>query len=582
MATLLLLGFMISKSIPQKKKSCQTFSDIYDVAECLFQQGNYTEAYRVFYELGETFHYQQASCAWYQIQCLLALGHWRQVIMSCHRQLERHPYQQKWRYIACETYLERKDYTLAWEEIKHTDNAARKRIVYEGLLSQHNQRNDILDYLTFDLASEVFKYLDLASLARCTCVSKRWRYFLISNAYLWNDLELTNRKLGHIWIHTLHTYLNRLHTVPLTRLVIEHQKIHGEQLLTALVNHQCQKLKTLILTDVICTPTLFFHALEYIGSVLHKLEWTGSSVQLNDLIKILPKTSQQLKHLAIKNCFTAYCESGPSFEDLEAYGETLPSSFVSGGNSFHALDSLELSSIHGLKTTHLAHILSQCSHISRLVLDHCLVDIVPVINMIRTTCPCLTQFCYARNQLCQQYDAMYRPRRQQRQQRQFHDHLPWTELRIHFTSAFTNPMLQDILFDSAATLNVLDLYGSAFISDNAFGDQRLTGLKELSLGECYSLSTRCIVQLIDQNPLLEKVNLSGLTAIHDIVLVSLSCCEYLHTLNLSNCHLNVTHEAYKQFIDRRRHSLRQIDLQDSILSKDLLLYTMIKLKTHII
>lgn len=237
---------------------CQTLADVFHTAKYYWSKENYTESYRLFFELEQGHQFKESTCAWYQIHCLIRLGHWRHAITKCHELIEQQPTVSQWYVIASEIYLKRSDFTMAWEElfqasllVSTTDDAYAeicllKRITYEGV-QQHAQRIvrcDILDILPYDLACDVFKCLDLSSLVRCTRVSKKWRHFLISSSHLWNELYFSKRA-AQLEIKTIHTYLSRLKRTGLTKLSIRYQQTDGDAILMALAQHECYRLKTL-------------------------------------------------------------------------------------------------------------------------------------------------------------------------------------------------------------------------------------------------------------------------------------------------------------------------------------------------
>lgn len=169
--------------------------------------------------------------------------------------IQNEPSNAIWYLIASDIYVDQLDYTLAWEILNKAAGAAadsqdyteilfKKRIAYEGL-KKGIQRRDILDKLPYDIACVVFKCLDLASLVKCTRVNKKWRQFLLSSFYLWNGLEfINNHAAAKMTTNLLSTYLAR--SVSLSKLVIRNQHItDGDAVLMLLVQHECNRLKTL-------------------------------------------------------------------------------------------------------------------------------------------------------------------------------------------------------------------------------------------------------------------------------------------------------------------------------------------------
>lgn len=603
--------FSIIHSPPQQ---CQSLQDIYSTAKHLWHQQRYSEAYRIFHALGEQHQYKTSTCAWYQIQCLLALNHWHQAVHVCLAQAKKCASDQ-WYLTAADIYMSRCDYTLAWETLNRAPDSSdildAKRLAYEGI--QHTsciRRNDILDKLPYDVAIRVFLCLDLPSLVRCTRVSKRWRHYLVYSPQLWNELEFA-KQAANLPISTINAYLSRLGKMPLTKLVIRHQQADGDGILMALAQRQCYRLKTLsmhygslscayhvshllaylVISDIICTPALFFNALEYIGSTLDTLHWGGVSLRLNDIIDTLPKVCTQLKHLTVHDCFTslhdARLHNGATYR-LEHVGDRFPASFTKTIENLSLLphiESLELTGIHGLTASHLASIVIRCPNMRKLVLNRCLVNIIPVLNILQSYCPKLQHLEYERNRYCQQLDQ-YQDAASRQPNEKIHaplfckPHYPWKHVKVHLTHMLTDNVIKSFLDGSASTLETLDLRGNTIISDQGLlSDAPMKHLKRLELRECYSLTSKGVCTLLSQSPLLEHVNLSHLVIIDDDVLCQLANCQKLQTLDLSYANLAVTEETFRYFIDQRLHTLKSLALDYANISKELLCYSMMKLKS---
>lgn len=228
--------------------------DIFETARTYFYNENYIEAYRLFYELEYTHGLKRTQSSWFQIQCFIRLGHWRQAIDKCHELQQLEPTISHWYIIASDIYIDRFEFSLAWEELhqatlKTRDDAyleicSNKRMLQEG---KHLGivRTDILDgLLPYDISCDIFKRLDLASLTKCTSVSKRWRTFLVSNGYLWNELYFDNKKISvQLDMNTLHRYLERAKRV--SKISVRYQQTDGDGILMALAKYECYKLHTL-------------------------------------------------------------------------------------------------------------------------------------------------------------------------------------------------------------------------------------------------------------------------------------------------------------------------------------------------
>ncbi|KAI9485940.1 MAG: hypothetical protein EXX96DRAFT_547082 [Benjaminiella poitrasii] len=627
MATLYFISSIlssISNDNNKVRKPCQALNDIFKTAKQFFNHQNYAEAYRMFYALGERYGYRQSTCAGYEIRCLSALGHWRQAIETCHRQSEREPQQVEWRLMANEIYIDRHDYALAWEELHRapgiddstieTELALRKRIAYEGRYHARKwiiERTDILNVLPYDIATTIFTSLDFASLVKCTRVSKRWRHFLLANRLIWNDLDFSYlhpqgdmvsiMQDRYLHVNTVKTYLDRLGHCPLMRFTMQQQRTNGDDILMLLAQRgSCRKLKMMVLSDMICTPTLFLNTLEHIGSNLNSFEWKGVSIRLNDIIDNIPKFCPKLKSLKVHECFVSLYESyiqNNFLYQLERYGETFPFSFINSIQarpSFLHLESLELSGIYSFTSSHLASILFRCRNLKRLTLKKCLVSIIPVLNILRYSCPQLQYLYYDRNQYSSQqldmvdgdgHEVIIAPQKTQESFFSNKVQYPWIDLSIQFTNMLMNDdILQDVLHESRASLQVLNLRGNKLITDQSFSldTSSMCNLKCLCLRECFGITSKGLVSILSGSPLLEHIDVSCLSVIDDDVLQALGSCDYLQTLNLSHAYLRVSDAGFREFINKRTCTLKRLDLEFSNISKELLCFSMKKIKRGII
>lgn len=629
MATLFLLSTITSSINSYANKpsnTCQTLTDLFNMARYYWHKRKFIESYRLFCELEESHQYKAPICAWYQILCLVHLGHWRHAIKKCNEWKQKQPRVAQWYLLASDIYAEQLDFTMAHEElfqalihVPESDDAyaeicLKKRITFEGAqhvkLSQ-NTLNDILDILPYDVACDVFLCLDLESLVRCCRVSKKWRHFLISSPCLWSELEFTKRS-AHLNKSTMDTYLSRLKKTRLTKLSIRNQQTDGDGILMTLVRHECYNLKVLVLSDIICTPALFFNVLTYIGSTLHTLQWGGVSVRLNDLIDALPAVCKNLKNLVVHDCFTSLQDIQPHHESLrriEFYGESFPTEFINSiktNPQLHHVESLTLVGIHGLTATHLASVLIRFPNLKRLQLKRCLVNIIPVLNILKFCCPKLQYFDYERNRYNQHSDSYSESSSQQQQQQQLQreqqrrshrksqngqcisKEYPWIQFKIQLTNMLTDSILHSLLRDSKsrASIESLDLQGSFLLSDSGLlvDKQPMENLKYLCLKDCFGLTTKGIEDILLQSPLLEEVDLSSLSMINDNILYALSRCKQLQYLNLSHCRLNlISEEAYKFFIEQRSCTLKRVILDHvTHASFEIQLYTTKKIKRGII
>lgn len=349
---------------------------------------------------------------------------------------------------------------------------------------------------------------------------------------------------------------------------------------------------------------MFFNVLTYIGSTLHTLQWGGVSIRLNDLIDSLPSVCENLKNLTVHDCFTSLQDVHPHHEALrriEFYGESFPTEFIKSikeATKLNHLESLTLVGIHGLTATHLASILIRCPNLKRLQLKRCLVNIIPVLNILKFCCPKLQYFEYERNRYNQHSDnysdRLSSPQQRQLPQRKSQDgqyiskEYPWIQFKIQLTNMLTDSIVHNLLRDSKSRTSIesLDLQGSFLLSDRGLLVEKepMKNLKYLCLKDCFGLTTKGIERILLQSPLLVDVDLSSLSMVNDPILYALGGCKQLQFLNLSHCRLNLVSEvAYKSFIDQRRNTLKRVILDHvSHTSFDILLYTTKKIKRGII
>lgn len=347
---------------------------------------------------------------------------------------------------------------------------------------------------------------------------------------------------------------------------------------------------------------MFFNVLEYIGSKLCTLQWGGVSVRLNDIIDSVPKLCVQLKKLVVHDCFTSLHDvqlHNAALRRLEYFGESFPSSFVESIKilpMLNYLETLELSGIHGFTASHLANILIRCPNLGRLILKKCLVNIIPIFNILVIACPNLQYLEYDRNRYCQQFDIFHHQQRRMGiaisgEPKRFEKHLikkKWVGLKIRLTNMLTDSIIQHVLYDdlTRASLQVLDLSGNLLISDRGLllDNHPTKSLKSLCLKECFGLSSKGIEQIIRQSPLLEKIDLSCLSVINDDVLYALVQCKKLTIVDFSYCSLSlVSEDAIIYLIENRKDTLKRLILDyATFVSTELIVYTIKKLKRSII
>lgn len=257
-----------------------------------------------------------------------------------------------------------------------------------------------------------------------------------------------------------------------------------------------------------------------------------------------------------------------------------------------------MNGIHGLTAIHLANILLRCPELVQLTLKRCLVNIIPVLNILRASCPKLQYFEYERNRYCQQFDTYHHPLQQHRfisdiveeeqftVQKQCMIKKNWVRIEIKQTNMLTDIIVHNLLYynNTADHLKHLDLSGNILLSDAALTKQPLRYLKEIHLKECYGINERGIERIIQQSPLLEIISLSCLVVINNDIFYALAKSEYLKKVDFSYCNLsNVSFEAIKYFIDQRKSTLKRCIFDYTThLSVEALMYTIKNLKRGVI
>ncbi|RCI03546.1 Chromatin structure-remodeling complex protein rsc9 [Rhizopus stolonifer] len=349
--------------------------------------------------------------------------------------------------------------------------------------------------LSYDVLFCIFDQLDLKSLVRCTAVSRGWKNFLTESCpHLWDKLEFENNKARYIGSSTIKSLLGRLGKVSLKKLSIRYQQADGDGVLLTLAKqpNYCRHLNTLVLFNVLVTPVVFFNALEHVGTQLQTLEWGGVSIWLNDLMENVPKVCARLRHLVVYDCFTSLYNKDQFFVPLK----------------LNYLKSLKLSNIHGLKTSYLAHILSQCSNLKHLSLRKSNIDVTAIMGVFRTTpLPKLKCFDFEKN-VFSQTDMQKMTTDTQKSTNKN----TLKELTIQSDNTLENSDLQYMLDGAQGSLEVLDLRGSVLISDTGLLlNQQYSRLETLCLKECFEITSQGLLTLLSFSPLLKSIDLSYLS-----------------------------------------------------------------------
>ncbi|KAG0165378.1 hypothetical protein DFQ30_008539 [Apophysomyces sp. BC1015] len=356
----------LARQLPRKHDNLH---DLIQLGKELYDTHSYDEAYRLFAGLEELTD-DTAICVVYQIRCLQHLDQWQLALAQCRRMIRHNPECALWYLLASDIYLSQKMYRVAWETVQggivasfpsgdyYEELCHHQRITLELVYQKPNEtRLDMADVLPYDLVCAVFLKLPLDSLVRCTRVSRRWSDYIVQSPHLWHELEFLQSQPIHM--STLNIYLSRLKGTPLMRLTVHRGCTSGDDIIMALMHRECYQLQALDLSEVVCTPKLFFRLLEAVGPTLKSLTWTGVTLKFNDIVEHVAQTCKKLKHLDLENCLATKdhpLAEQPSLQHLEYFGQTLSPQCVQILASLSGLpiESLSLNSIHGLNTRSLA------------------------------------------------------------------------------------------------------------------------------------------------------------------------------------------------------------------------------------
>lgn len=305
------------------------------------------------------------------------------------------------------------------------------------------------------------------------------------------------------------------------------------------------------------TPVVFFNALEHVGTQLQTLEWGGVSIWLNDLMENVPKVCARLRHLVVYDCFTSLYNKDQFFVPLK----------------LNYLKSLKLSNIHGLKTSYLAHILSQCSNLKHLSLRKSNIDVTAIMGVFRTTpLPKLKCFDFEKN-VFSQTDMQKMTTDTQKSTNKN----TLKELTIQSDNTLENSDLQYMLDGAQGSLEVLDLRGSVLISDTGLLlNQQYSRLETLCLKECFEITSQGLLTLLSFSPLLKSIDLSYLSIVNDDVLEELSEKSQIRHIDMTHCKKTYTEKRIRSLVHKRRDSLQKIKLTHCSLNLLLFITTAIK------
>ncbi|KAI9305216.1 hypothetical protein BJ944DRAFT_265578 [Cunninghamella echinulata] len=266
--------------------------------------------------------------------------------------------------------------------------------------------------LSYDILCNIFIMLPFDSLIRSLRVCHQWNELILQSPLLWQQVGFQNCKIP-IHHDIIQSYLTRLQAASLLSFRID-KAFDGEKLLLLLSKVNCHQLHTLDLSSLQCTTEfsfiLFRQLLSSAGKTLKKVRIGSSGFKLNGIIEQISIHCTQLETLEVYDCFTSMgTYSTPLQLDqnalyrLEQFGEFFSEAFMEYIDQLPILPIryLYLSSIHGLTTIHLATILLRCPYLIHLELNRCLVNLIPIINILRFSCPQLEVLSYHRNRFTQ-------------------------------------------------------------------------------------------------------------------------------------------------------------------------------------
>ncbi|KAI8086714.1 uncharacterized protein BX664DRAFT_336586 [Halteromyces radiatus] len=580
--------------------------------EILYQHGQYEQVYRLVTgmqdlqrqhwdknQTREQYHRLQQLCFRYRLQCLVQLGKYQQALQLCKLIVKCYP--------NCNWYLVSYDYMeppldKAWQLFRQcymflfNDNELHWHQVVRQVTPVQVTSYFYLDLvlvLPCEVVHSIFALLPLDSLVRCSRVSHTWRKLLLSTPLLWQHLYFD----GSLSANTVDLYLSRLQGAPLTSLHINCD-LDAETLLSSLCNSNCTQLQVLDLTRLHCVNRngwlLFQKVIYSTGKAFKKLKLGSSSFKLDDIMDLVSKACPQLELLDLRDCFTSQtilpldglaslehiCESLPI--TINNYVEHLP---------ILGLRQLELSDIHGLTIIHLASILLRSPCLVDLTLRNCLVNIIPIVNVLRHCCPDLANFVYHRNQLGRNpiiehnpihssvsptlpLTMMIQPTTSSNDR--IHSGLlqSWKKLSLIQTRALTNDLLHYVLFGSYHTIQSLDLTGSLGLTDECLFNMIPSSLEECKLAGCMNITTLGLCSFLQNTPHLRILDVSGLSGVTDMVLLSIALhCRRLVKLNLTLCR-SITDTGLQLFIDTLDSPLQELGLARTNLTTPSLTYAM--------
>ena len=334
------------------------------------------------------------------------------------------------------------------------------------------------------------------------------------------------------------------------------------------------------LSELICTPAIFYKLLTNVGPTLRILRWRGLILKLGNIIERVAESCSQLQELQVRSCFVSekqYDETGA----LDVRGGYLPKSFFDQMSAAKPLsiNRLTLSGIHELSMAQLARILCRSPKLIDLELENCILDIVPVTYVLSYSCPVLESLRYSRHRYAQK--ATFAPLMKHVMPGRRRS---WRELTVAKAPTATDGLIQTLLHKTdLRRLERIDLTGNTGLSDQALQGvliNKLLHLRTLCLGGCTGLSERMVLDILKASPQLLHADFSGMAMVTDAVVEQLTQCTKLRTLNLEGC-TSISNQSARRLVDVLHNTLNDVNVNYASISVETVGYIMSKVKLAI-
>ncbi|ORX52367.1 RNI-like protein [Hesseltinella vesiculosa] len=564
-----------------------------------FEQQRYDEAYRLFVAL-DHLGYPPEWCLHYQIQCLFRLHRLQQAIQHCRYAINRQPLG-RWYLALLDLHLHIGQHDLALSIVRTAvtlldqsdpdwDDLSWKE---QWLLQQQSTTwpvaQDFVGLLPCELVTKVFQQLALPDLARCTTVSRAWYQFIHTTPLLWQHMTIQTYQ-PRLHASTLKLYLKRLQGTPLLSLRVR-THLDGNNLLSLLCQTNCSQLSVIELLGPYYatgyhTTTKFHKIVSLASTSLRELKIGSSSFRLNEIFALVTQHCPNLELLSVYDCFTSLGSSLPNAnlhhldpganQRLELFGQFVSPAFLEYLRQFDKqprLKQLSLTRVHGLTILPLALILLSSPNLYSLTLDACLVNIIPVINILLRACSGLRHFFYHRNQFSALPLTSYAAEDSYNDLSSWPILSPvveppkldclaqgWKYLVLRETRVLNDALLHYLLRRSYPTIEHLDLQGHHKLTDQALlrslPRAPMASLRHCVLSQCINLTEYGLCTFLEQCSDLRVLHLAGLSAVTDRVLqVIARRCVFLLELNLSHCR-SISDQGLRSFIDALLYAKR--------------------------